>query len=168
MGVLADGREIAIKRGYMAPEYLAHGQLTEKADVYSLGVLLLEIVTGRQNNRSKASEYSDSLVTVLHDDHNSDVKNEILRVVHIGLLCTQEVPTLRPTMSKTLQMLTKEEEDLVASSNSPFLDENTMKLHDMSSDHVNAQRKILHTASLQHRVQTRGAVEPNFQYDCGK
>lgn len=50
----------------MAPEYLAHGQLTEKADVYSFGVLLLETITGRQNNRSKASEYSDSLVTMVN------------------------------------------------------------------------------------------------------
>lgn len=51
--------------GYMAPEYLAHGQLTEKVDVYSFGVLLLEVVTGRQNNRSKTSEYSDSLVSIV-------------------------------------------------------------------------------------------------------
>jgi hypothetical protein len=39
----------------MAPQYLTHGQLTEKADVHSFGVLLLEIVTVRYNNRSKTS-----------------------------------------------------------------------------------------------------------------
>lgn len=74
----------------------------------------------------------------LHDnDNNSDViKNEILRVIHIGLLCTQEVPSLRPTMSKALQMLSKNEEhlDLVAPSNPPFLDESTMELHDTNGD----------------------------------
>lgn len=144
---------IAGTLGYMAPEYLANGQLTEKADVYSFGVLLLEIVTGRQNNRSKSSEYSDSLVTIawkhfqqgtveeildpnllLQNYHNSNVKNEVLRVVHIGLLCTQEAPSLRPSMSKALQMLAKKDEALPPPTNPPFIDEKTMELNDTSED----------------------------------
>ncbi|MBA0692649.1 hypothetical protein Goari_010187, partial [Gossypium aridum] len=56
---------IAGTLGYMAPEYLANGQLTDKADVYSFGVLLLEIITGKQNNRSKDTDYSDSIIAVV-------------------------------------------------------------------------------------------------------
>ena len=49
----------------MPPEYLAYGHLTKKVDVYSFGVLLLEIVTRRQNNKGKTLEYSDSLITTV-------------------------------------------------------------------------------------------------------
>nr|GMD26274.1 cysteine-rich receptor-like protein kinase 2 isoform X1 [Ipomoea batatas] len=56
---------------------------------------------------------------MLHNYHNINVKNEVLRVVHIGLLCTQEAPSLRPSMSKALQMLVKREE-LPATHESPL------------------------------------------------
>nr|XP_043613017.1 cysteine-rich receptor-like protein kinase 2 [Erigeron canadensis] len=133
---------IAGTLGYMAPEYLALGQLTEKADVYSYGVLLLEIVTGIQNNRSKNSEYSDSLVAIawrhfqqgtvedildpnlmFHTYAKRNFKKEAIKVVHVGLLCTQEVPSLRPAISMALKMLVKDDEPLPPPSNPPFMDD---------------------------------------------
>nr|GEZ54637.1 cysteine-rich receptor-like protein kinase 2 [Tanacetum cinerariifolium] len=141
---------IAGTLGYMAPEYLAHGQLTEKADIYSFGVLLLEVVTGIENNRSKTLEYTDSLVAIawrhfqqnkveeifdpnlmMHIYPNSICQEEAIKVVHIGLLCTQEDPSLRPSMSRVLKMLAKDDEPLPAPSNPPFMDEKTMELNDI-------------------------------------
>ena len=64
----------------------------------------------------------------------NQVKNQISRVVHVGLLCTQEIASLRPIMSKTLQMLTNKEEILPAPTNPPFIDETTMELNDTCDD----------------------------------
>ncbi|OMO78291.1 hypothetical protein CCACVL1_14513 [Corchorus capsularis] len=104
--------------------------------------------------QKKRREYSDSLVTIawkhfqlgtveeiydpnlmLQNYSNSrNVKDEVFRVVHIGLLCAQETPSLRPSMSKVLQMLTKKEEDLPAPTNPPFMDEKTMELNDTTEN----------------------------------
>ncbi|KAE8692325.1 Cysteine-rich receptor-like protein kinase 2 [Hibiscus syriacus] len=141
---------IAGTLGYMAPEYLAKGKLTDKADVYSFGVLLLEMVTGKQNNGSGHTDYSDSIIAVawnhfqsgtaeeIYDpnimpkdiDQCNSVKSQIYRVLHIGLLCTQENRSLRPFMSKVLQMLTKKDEDLPAPTIPPFVNEQTMEFND--------------------------------------
>ncbi|RAL53293.1 hypothetical protein DM860_006965 [Cuscuta australis] len=134
---------IAGTLGYMAPEYLSNGRLTETIDVYSFGVLLLEIVMGKQNYKNKNAEHFDCVVHIawmhfqegtverlidpnlmLHTSCNANVRQEISRVVHVGLLCTQEVPSLRPSMSEVRRMLVKQEEELPPPSNPPFIDEN--------------------------------------------
>ena len=47
--------------GYLAPEYALRGQLTDKADVFSFGVLLLEIISGRKNQSSAEGFLIDSV-----------------------------------------------------------------------------------------------------------
>ncbi|RWR85196.1 cysteine-rich receptor-like protein kinase 2 [Cinnamomum micranthum f. kanehirae] len=161
---------IAGTLGYMAPEYLAHGQLTEKADVYSFGVLLIEIVTGRQNNRSKICDYSDSLVIIAwkyfqrgaigdlidpnlmlqNSEDKENIESAILRVVHVGLLCVQESPLLRPAMSSVLRMLSKMEEELPTPTNPPFMDEKTMELNEAGIDTQHLLNTTHSVASVSH------------------
>lgn len=47
----------------MAPEYIAKGRLTEKVDVYSFGVLMLEIISGVKNTKIESDNYFETLVT---------------------------------------------------------------------------------------------------------
>nr|XP_043635857.1 cysteine-rich receptor-like protein kinase 2 isoform X1 [Erigeron canadensis] len=134
--------------GYIAPEYLARGQLTEKADVYSFGVLLLELVSGMESNRSKTMEYSEFLVSIAWRHFNEGTVKEMfdpnlmmnvypniifqkdaIRVIHVGLLCIQEAPSLRPSMSAALRMLAKDHEPLPIPSSPPFIDKETMELN---------------------------------------
>uniref|UniRef100_A0A0D3A5G6 Cysteine-rich n=1 Tax=Brassica oleracea var. oleracea TaxID=109376 RepID=A0A0D3A5G6_BRAOL len=107
--------------GYMPPEYVANGQFSTKSDVYSFGVLILEIIGGKKNSSFNETDGSISnLVTYVWRLWNNDSllelvdpvigdnydKYEVLRCVHIGLLCVQENPTDRPTMLTIFQMLT--------------------------------------------------------------
>lgn len=105
--------------GYLAPEYALRGQLTRKADVYSFGILLLEIVSGRCNMNSRLPVGQQYLLerawelyergelvglvdTSLEGDFDTD---EAFRYLKIGLLCTQGVPKIRPSMSTVVKML---------------------------------------------------------------
>ena len=62
---------------------------------------------------------------------NTIFKKVAIKVVHVGLLCTQEAPSLRPTMSTVLKMLAKDEH-LPFPSNPPFIDEKTMELNNIT------------------------------------
>ncbi|KAI7731215.1 hypothetical protein M8C21_030815 [Ambrosia artemisiifolia] len=110
---------IAGTLGYMAPEYALWGYLTYKADVYSFGVLALEIVAGKNNMKYRPKEDYVSLLDLavvlkekgtlldlvdsrLASDYN---KIEAERMMRIALLCTNQSPALRPTMSEVVNML---------------------------------------------------------------
>ncbi|KAM3406893.1 hypothetical protein ACQJBY_000754 [Aegilops geniculata] len=122
--------------GYMAPEYIVHGQLTEKADIYSYGVLVLEIVTGRKNHNSVASSAEGlSLMSQLWKHYNAGTLMEILdpnlrdqcseaealKVFQVGLLCAQASPNLRPPMWKVVEMLGSADRVLPRPTEPPFI-----------------------------------------------
>ncbi|KAF8080065.1 hypothetical protein N665_0978s0007 [Sinapis alba] len=105
--------------GYMAPEYALWGQLTEKADVYSFGIVAMEIVSGRSIVKKKGSvddiplinwvlalEKRGDIMEVLDPILEGDFKSEeAVRMIKVALICTNSNPSLRPTMSKAVQML---------------------------------------------------------------
>ncbi|KAK6932733.1 Malectin domain, partial [Dillenia turbinata] len=105
--------------GYMAPEYALWGYLTYKADVYSFGIVALEIVSGKSNtNYMPSSRYVCLLDWACHLQNNGNIvelideklgsdfnKEEAERMVKVSVLCTNASPTLRPTMSEVVGML---------------------------------------------------------------
>ncbi|KAL2901780.1 Cysteine-rich receptor-like protein kinase 8 [Bienertia sinuspersici] len=89
--------------GYMAPEYLFHGQFSIKSDVYSFGALVLEIISGRRAWKCWFEEKTSKLVDpTLRDSCSTD---EVMKCVNIGLMCVQEDITKRPTMETILHKL---------------------------------------------------------------
>ncbi|KAK4485131.1 hypothetical protein RD792_007743 [Penstemon davidsonii] len=106
--------------GYMAPEYAIQGQFSVKTDVFSFGVLVLEIITGQKSNVFiQGKNQEDLLNYVWRNWCEGTVEqvtdpilrattysfSEILRCIHIGLLCVQENANNRPTMPSVVLML---------------------------------------------------------------
>ncbi|XP_058188201.1 cysteine-rich receptor-like protein kinase 42 [Rhododendron vialii] len=124
---------IAGTLGYMAPEYLVRGQLTEKADVYSYGVLVLEIICGRKSHAFvedscsllqsvwqlyKTNRLPESIDPRLNGDFPA---KEASRVLQIGLLCTQASVALRPSMEEVVDMLINRDDEIPVPNQPPFL-----------------------------------------------
>ncbi|KAJ7946193.1 Cysteine rich receptor like kinase, partial [Quillaja saponaria] len=120
--------------GYMAPEYALQGLFSVKSDIYSFGVLMLEMISGKKNRHFYSPEHPESLVLqawrqwkegrtqelIDQDLVNRCPISEALRWIHIALLCTQEDPNDRPTMSSVVVMLRSKSMNLPQPSTSPF------------------------------------------------
>ncbi|KAM6585958.1 hypothetical protein CsatB_012960 [Cannabis sativa] len=104
--------------GYMSPEYAIKGIVSVKTDVFSFGVILLEIISGKKNNSRYHTEkplnligyawqlWSEGRGVELVDSSLAKYKlSEVLIGIHIGLLCVQERPEDRPTMPDVVSMI---------------------------------------------------------------
>ncbi|XP_056167193.1 G-type lectin S-receptor-like serine/threonine-protein kinase At4g27290 [Syzygium oleosum] len=105
--------------GYMSPEYALDGVFSTKSDVFSYGVLVLEIVSGLRNRGFQHPDHYHNLLGhawILFTEgrsmqlldklvENSCSTFEALRSIHIGLLCVQRCPDDRPSMSAVVMML---------------------------------------------------------------
>lgn len=131
----------------MSPEYALDGFFSVKSDVFSFGVVVLEIISGKRNTGFYNSELALSLLGYVSREeiftlfclflnflsssilnlqawklwqegkaldmmdqklHASSKPNEILKCINVGLLCVQEDPNDRPTMSDVVIMLGSE------------------------------------------------------------
>ncbi|KAJ1291280.1 hypothetical protein BS78_02G304700 [Paspalum vaginatum] len=105
--------------GYMSPEYVMRGQYSTKSDVFSFGVLVIEIVTGLRNTGDYFNEQNEDIISIVWRHWSEGTisemvddslgrnynENEVLKCVNIGFLCLQQNPVDRPTMSDVIVML---------------------------------------------------------------
>ncbi|XP_031117699.1 receptor-like cytosolic serine/threonine-protein kinase RBK1 isoform X2 [Ipomoea triloba] len=106
--------------GYMAPEYFMHGIVDEKTDVFAFGVLLLELITGRQavdSSRQSLAMWAKPLleqnnIKEIADPRLGDAYDvvEMERSMSVALSCIQHLPNMRPNMKKVVEVLKGENE----------------------------------------------------------
>ncbi|KAJ3669569.1 hypothetical protein LUZ60_011519 [Juncus effusus] len=109
---------------YVAPEEVYHKNLTEKMDVYSFGVILLELITGRPAEQPASSESLDIVRWVRrkvniedgphqildpnisnNNNNNNNSRGEMLVALELALRCTAVVPDQRPKMDEVVRVL---------------------------------------------------------------
>ncbi|XP_028956126.2 probable LRR receptor-like serine/threonine-protein kinase At1g53440 [Malus sylvestris] len=105
--------------GYMAPEYALRGHLTDKADVYSFGIVVLEIISGKKNSTQQTNaegfyildwahvlKSEGNLMNLVDPKLSSEFNNEeMLATINVALHCCNSTSKLRPTMSAVVNML---------------------------------------------------------------
>ncbi|GAB4831076.1 hypothetical protein Ancab_005086 [Ancistrocladus abbreviatus] len=141
-------RRVVGTYGYMSPEYAMGGHFSEKSDVFSFGVLLLEIISGTKNSSFLYNEeplsllgyawrlWNEGNIVSIIDRTILDpcFVDEILRCIQVGLLCVQELTMDRPNISTVTSMLSGE------ISNLPLPKQPGFSHWQVSSDSASSQR----------------------------
>jgi hypothetical protein len=107
---------VAGSYGYIAPEYAYTLNVNEKSDIYSFGVVLLELVTGKKTNDVEFGDDSDIVRWIrnqIHIDVNKvldsrvadSYREEMMLMLRVALLCTSTLPINRPSMGEAVELL---------------------------------------------------------------
>ncbi|XP_078152661.1 cysteine-rich receptor-like protein kinase 6 isoform X2 [Carex rostrata] len=138
--------------GYMAPEYAMRGHFSIKSDVFSYGVLVLEIITGKKNSGTFENDETEDLlsfvwqhwtngtITVVADPSLGQrySRSELLRCTQIALLCVQDNSANRPSMSTVAVMLGSETVSLETPSKPAFcIAKSSIRAGSFSSGFIN-------------------------------
>ncbi|KAL6282796.1 hypothetical protein ACE6H2_013725 [Prunus campanulata] len=134
--------------GYMAPEYVNHGLFSVKTDVFSFGVLVLEIVSGKKIGSFQHGENEENLLTYAWRNWREETfqniidpvltissQMETMRCIHIGLLCVQKNVVDRPTVASVVSMLNSQSLALPVPSQPAFCMHSTRSLSPYVSKH---------------------------------
>lgn len=114
-------KRVAGTCGYMSPEYVIFGKFSTKSDVFSFGVIILEIISGKKNIDFKKDRFLNLIghvwylwregkaLEIMDQSLEKSCKAcEVLRCIQIGLLCVEQYPKDRPTMLEVVTMLSSD------------------------------------------------------------
>ncbi|OAY33909.1 lysM domain receptor-like kinase 4 [Manihot esculenta] len=111
-------------KGYMAPEYIESGLVTTEIDTYAFGVILLELVTGKEAvfmENEREMQLSETIILIMEKEdaearlgnlvdpilHSRYSMEVVLRMVRLSLACLQQEPESRPSMAEIVSSLSK-------------------------------------------------------------
>ncbi|OWM88703.1 hypothetical protein CDL15_Pgr002470 [Punica granatum] len=118
----ANTRRVVGTYGYMSPEYVIDGIFSVKSDVFSFGVLVLEIINGKRNRGFNHPDHKLNLLghawKLFQEGRPEDLMDapvrdscdisEVGRSIQVGLLCVQQSPEDRPSMASVVLMLSSD------------------------------------------------------------
>ncbi|XP_074367348.1 LRR receptor-like serine/threonine-protein kinase ER1 isoform X2 [Apium graveolens] len=142
--------------GYIDPEYARTSRLTEKSDVYSYGIVLLELLTGRKavDNESNlhhlilSKTENNTVMEIVDPDITTTCKDlsDVKKVFQLALLCSKSQPTDRPTMHDVVCMLSSMLPSAMQTKESalvPSLTDPSAKVHCYKDEYANLKASHL-------------------------